>query len=232
VSLNTSTGGAIHFSPTPINTGVGGFTYVIGSLGDVPKFDFTGDGQGDLLAEYSYPDPLGGPNHNSFLVLHYTGGTFSSWVLAANVVWGGVIDVRDFNGDGCMDLVWPTGITVSPCNGSTPVGFAFNAGDVPLAVINWDGGAHPAVVVNHGGNLGVYKWVGTGLSTVIPTTISASGNVFGMPNAIGDGLDALISIPNGLTAGPIQYYLHNGAGQPPDLLTSVTDGYLNFVKPS
>src|SRR5260370_47317 len=48
-------------------------------------------------------------------------------------------------------------------------------------------------------------------------------------DANGDGLDDLGCAT---TNGPITYYSHNGAAQPPDLLSSVTDGYGNSASPT
>jgi hypothetical protein len=50
-------------------------------------------------------------------------------------------------------------------------------------------------------------------------------------DANGDGLDDL-GCWSQTGASPLTYYLHNGAGQPPDLASSIKDGYSNSVSPS
>jgi RHS repeat-associated protein len=73
-----------------------------------------------------------------------------------------------------------------------------------------------------------------GISSLITTSIPySSAYVYHtQPNATGDGFDALVARNNSLTAGQAQYYLHNGAGQPPDLVSGITDGYGNSVSPT
>ena len=73
---------------------------------------------------------------------------------------------------------------------------------------------------------------GTGLaSTVINTSYSTSSIGYtAAPNLTGDGQDGLIGENSAGTSAT--YYLHNSAGAPPDLLTSVTDGYGNSASPT
>jgi YD repeat-containing protein len=71
---------------------------------------------------------------------------------------------------------------------------------------------------------------GAGLSSsVIGTSYSAASTSYtAAPNLTGDGQDGLIGW-NGTSA---TYYLHSGSGSPPDLLTSVSDGYGNSASPT
>jgi hypothetical protein len=47
----------------------------------------------------------------------------------------------------------------------------------------------------------------------------------------GDALDDLGCVSGGASPN-VTYYLHNGAGTPPDLLTSIVDGYGNSASPT
>src|SRR5262249_36752828 len=74
---------------------------------------------------------------------------------------------------------------------------------------------------------------GTGFSNLISTSVpvynGSSLQNFFFYDANGDGLPEL-GYRDSFT-GAIGYYAHNGGGQPPDLLSSVTDGYGNSASP-
>jgi RHS repeat-associated protein len=237
VQLNTTpTGGAVQFA-APIDVGsvnglVPGAT-INGAMWSTPgthKFDFTGDGQADLLVLWAVDTGEG--TLSGWSGMHFNGSGFTAIAAGASGQPGSVVDVGDYNDDGCMDILYATQLSISGCNGSTWGNFSF-APFVAVAGLNWDGGTRRAVAVNNGGQIEIYKSLGNTLGPAIATGIpyDSTRSYTVAPNPTGDGLDALAALaaPGSPSA---QYYLHNGAGQPPDLLISVTDGFDNFAKPT
>jgi len=97
--------------------------------------------------------------------------------------------------------------------------------------MDWNGDGRRDVLVSQAnGYLGVLLSTGTGLaSTVISTSYPTASIAYtAAPNLTGDGQDGLIA----WTGTSATYYLHNDPGAPPDLLTSVADGYGNSVSPT
>ena len=227
VQLNTTGTGALNFAsrqatlqPQSVPGYTDPFVWNVGPL----TLDYYGSGQHDIILNY-------GPLDKGIVysaVLHFTGTTFSiSPPLSTS--GNAVLAIADFNDDGCQDvLVNPTTVLLSACNGNAAATLALNSTDVILDQINWDGSAHPAILAENGTTLVLYTVTGTTLTRVpLQIPYSGSNTYMRLPNPTGDGLDGLGVFNFETVAQPMQYFLHNGPGQKPDLLTSVTDGYLN-----
>ena len=218
VRLNTSTGGSISFSSTATETTFGqtAYTSFYSSSGGTRRLDFYGAGQQDLLAVTRYP-------RVSLSVLHFNGATFVPVTINDSAV-----DMADYNDDGCTDVLGQSTLYISPCEGS--IGATVALPGSAVAGIDWDSDGRRDILVANGSTLEVYKSIGLGFSSTPITTSIAypEGSYTTIHNATGDGQDGLLFTGS---ASSIQYYLHNGAGQPPDLLSNVTDGYGNSVSP-
>ena len=228
VRLNTSTTGSVSFASTTSKTVQNQWLSIGSSLGATRHFDFFGSGQQDLIAYYISPGA-----HSQVVVqaLHFNGTTFQV-TTAGN--GNGLVDIADYNDDGCTDVLVSDTLELSPCAGSQGAVVAIPG--TAVAGFDWDSDGRRDILVANGSTLEVYKSIGTGLApTGITTSIpygAAGSYVYStIHNATGDGQDGLAIFSNSSPYG-IQYYLHSGAGQPPDLLSNVTDGYGNSVSPT
>ena len=238
VRLNTSMGGTVSFA-SAIDSGVTMNVGVIAQIGGSNRaLHFWGSAQADLLGEYkictqykSGTDDCQAWEYSNY-AMHFTGSTFALEPLYSNVTSSPppVVDFADYNDDGCTDVLTTTQLFLSACNGTSPISVPLPSGVTAVGGMDWNGdGRRDVLVAQSNGDLGVVLSTGTGLSsTVISTTASTSISYTAAPNLTGDGQDGLIGW-NGTSA---TVYLHNSPSAPPDLLTSVTDGYGNFVKPS
>lgn len=136
----------------------------------------------------------------------------------------------DFNGDHCSDFTFataagqPAGAYESACDGNAEQ-ISSDVGTV-VGVADWEGRHRGDLLVNVGGFLGVETSTGSGFSAASTTTIPLTSGETALPLSVtGSGL-ADIGIING---GTLSYYLHNVANDPPDTLTTVTDGNGNVV---
>ena len=134
----------------------------------------------------------------------------------------------DMNNDGCTDAVANnTTVYISGCDGSAPAQSTLANGVV--GVMDWNGDGLSDILVSNGTTLGVYEVTTNGLSALISTSLSSSNSEYEVVDAKGDGLQGLVAM-SGTT---ILYWPHNSpAGQPPDLLTSITDSYGNSASPT
>ncbi len=232
VRLSTSSAGTVSFSPTDINSGIGGANFSISAQfnGSNRALHFWGGAQADLFsaqrtcAQYNAKGICIAYQY-IYYELHFTGSTFIAWALPNTAV-----DFADYNDDGCTDILTATQLLLSACDGTAPISVALPAGVTAVGGIDWNGdGRRDVLVAQSSGTLGVVLSTGTGLaSTVINTSYSTSSLSYtAAPNLTGDGQDGLIGESSAGTS--VTYYLHNGPGAPPDLLTSVTDGYGNKV---
>ena len=224
VRLNTSAGGSVSFSATPIKTIAFGAGLLYSSWGS-RRADFSGSGQQDIFQmSVHFSGYLNSQTYVSLNVLHFTGSTFTVTNIGSNFT-SMPVDVADYNDDGCSDVLTPNALVISACNGAVATTWSFPG--TALFGMDWNGDKLRDVVVNNGGTLGIYESTGAGInSSVLATTIpySSSNGYTTIANATGDGLDAL-AVVGGTAPYAVQYYLHQGNGTPPDLATSFTDGF-------
>lgn len=238
--LNTSTGGVVAFSSVATNvynrtTGMFGPTTganfgVVTDYGAIRAPDFNGDGRADLLlgtgetvVAACHPQ-LGCPTATIVnLLISQPDGTYtaSSFPLPQGV--GGSTFLTNWNSDACTDLVVFSTLRISGCNGSPAS--TIEIGSISVGSLDWDSDGRTDLMVTDGTTLGILRSVGNGLSPLIttsipwPITIATTSVTL---DANGDGLDELGIWASG---GAVTYYGHNGAGLPPDLATSFSDGY-------
>ncbi len=219
------------------------------AFGALRSFDFNGDGRDDLsMQTITKNSPTCGTTQvvngqvqpliacvysvNAFEMI--TGGatsspTFTPWEIYSATASNEVpVAFLNFNSDACTDYIVGGTIYIAGCNGSTPSSFTLTNGNV-IGAMDWNGDGLTDILVANGSTVGVYLSTGTGVSSLVSTSIPySSDNLYFTLDANGDGLDDV-----GYTTGSdTYYYLHNGAGTPPDLLTSVTDAFGNSASPT
>jgi len=258
VRLNTSSGSTVSFSSTNAEwwstTWSGTATYELvqlestsdGQAGNVRHLHFTGDGREDLAMQDQVEicTEENGPGGKPEEVCHYTesanelistGSSFTDTQIAylegSSAAWP-IVDFLNFNSDDCTDYLYNSVIYISGCDGTAATTVTVPSSAI-VGVMDWNGDNLDDILVNNGGTIGVYESTGTGLTSLISTSVpcSASDQYFAF-NPYGDGLDALGAWAASSSPYAVTYYPHNGVGELPDLLTSVTDGYGNFAKPT
>jgi RHS repeat-associated protein len=236
VWLNTGAGGAVSF-------GARNTWYTTDALsaqlqtpdmqyGKLRRFDFNGDGRDDLVLV-----TINGaaPNYTEYTdELISTGTAFNATPIssASTNVYVPVF-FTDWNDDACTDFV--TGQTsqtlyISGCNGT--VATSYNLGSPVVAAMDWDGDGRTDLVVEDGSTLKVYLSTGGAPGTLLSTSIPYSSTCqYVTMDANGDGLDDL-GCWSETSPNPLTYRLHNAPGQPPDLVSSIADGYGNSASPT
>ncbi len=243
--LNTSSGGSVSFSPTAVtaltDTGYeflsANFITPDTQFGRLRAFDFNGDGRQDLaLSETACsgrnPYTGGCLGTGEFIkeLISQTGGTFEETIVAEGPSQSvpSLVHFANVNDDACTDVVSTAYAFISACNGSTATTFTATYGII--GTIDWNGDGRTDLLETNGTNLYVQLSTGTGFGTAMQISVPYSlGYTYITLDANGDGLDDLGAYGS---TGSFTYYLHNGAGQQPDLLTSLTDGYGNTVSPT
>lgn len=235
VFLNASFGSTFSFNPPTINTVHSCFNCAITAFGPtsagtgrLKAWDFDGDGRGDLLIWVQ--QIVGSTIHDNLMRLVGSGTNFSAVLQATSTGASppAFPTVTNWNNDACSDISW-INFQISGCGGASAG--AILVSGTRVVTMDWNGDGRMDLVVANGSTLGVYLSTGTGLSSLQPTSIPYSSNcIYWAADIDGDGQDDLICWD--VTFGGsnlISYYLHNSAGQPPDLLNSITDGYgVNF----
>lgn len=216
---------AIMIADTDFPTGADvGFS----AYGTLKALDFNGDGRQDIALETITP------SGSNYVVSTYElisgSSSFSDTLITTS---GGTSYVAptflDFNSDACTDYVFNSVIYISGCNGTVAQQVDLDGANI-IGAMDWNGDGQTDILVQNGSTIGVYLSEGDGVSALQSTSIpySSSSSYFAL-DANGDGLDELGVYSS---SGAVSYYLHDGAGQKPDLLSSVTDGYGNYAKPA
>lgn len=237
-SVSASGASGIQFNYAELQSGSNG-QYGVLQSGNVRRLDFNGDGRDDLALEYQtvYCVTFGGVRTCHYVdstnELVSTGSGFAGTSIASqSTAAPPMVAFLNFNSDACTDYLSQSTIYVSGCNGTPASTVAVPSSSV-VGVMDWNADGRGDILVNNGGTIGVYESTGTGLGSLIATSIpySSQNQYFGF-QAAGDHLDALGVWQLNASPFAISYYPHNGAGLPPDLITSITDGYGNSVSPS
>jgi len=253
--LNTSSTSVVSFSGSAINA-FNNTTTLSGSgqlyqgylitpdsqYSSLRSFDFNGDGQQDLAYSVSecdafIPDPGGGQACLAYFSYVYElisqpGGTFSSTVALGNInATSSVAYFTNWNSDACTDVIANSSLNISGCNGS--VGQGLTPAGTVAGTMDWDGDGRTDLVLSNGSTLSVQLSTGAGLaaSTISTSIPCATGRQAVTLDANADGLDEVGCFTAG-TSGSVVYYAHNAPGTPPDLVTSIADGYGVSVSPS
>jgi RHS repeat-associated protein len=202
--------------------------------GSLRHYDFNGDGRDDLVLV-----TINGvaPNYNeSTWELISTGSSFASTAIStvSSNIYTPVF-FTNWNDDACTDYVGQNSSTVvtlyiSGCNGTIPVSYALNG--AVAAAIDWDGDGRTDLLIADGSTFGVYLSTGGAPGSLLSTSIPYSSSCqYVTMDANADGLDDLGCLSTS-GSNALSYRLHGGAGQPPDLVSSITDGYGNSVSPT
>lgn len=229
---NQSSNGTPRFSSTSYTAYTSNLTNVISSQlfansrlndGSLRTLDFNGDGRADLVIQFDQYFSQG--DYDVYTNIELLSNGVSQPFTAVSLPSGKNklnLFFTNWNNDNCTDAVLGPTIYISGCNGSLPVTFVLTGNPTVLAAVDWDGDGRTDLIVPNGSTLGVYLSTGNGVSALQTTSIPySSGTSYFAFDAKGDGLDDLGSV-SGTT---IAYRAHNASGQPPDLMTSVTDGF-------
>lgn len=257
--INTSSGSSVSFSSTNAEwysqTFAAPTTYTLvalestsdGQAGDVRHLDFNGDGLDDLALEDQletcqevwspvlkrYVEQCGWQENADELIS--TSSSFAATPIASlsgsSAAWP-VVSFLNFNSDACTDYLYNSVIYVSGCNGAPATTVSVPSSSI-IGAMDWNGDGRTDILINNGGTIGVYESTGTGLTSLISTSVpyDAADTYFTF-NPNGDGLDALGAWEEQSSPYDVTYYPHNGTGEQPDFLTSITDGYGNTIKPT
>ena len=201
------------------------------AYGPLRAWDFNGDGRGDLILLLG--KHLGTVYSLSLNeLLSSSGGTFSLALMGSASDAGYTPFVLNFNNDACTDFIWNGLLYVSGCDSAAASALPVTGQQV-LAALDWNADGQTDLIVANGSTLGVMLSTASGLSSVVSTSVPYSSACQYLTfDANGDGLDDLGCMPTPGNSGAMTYYIHSGAGTPPDLLTSVTDGYGNYTQPT
>jgi len=236
----TAVGGNVAFSST-VQTVFSGSDQLQVTDPALPV-DFNYDGRGDMLVRTFRQGPHGSVIYNDYTLLSngFSAAPTQINLNAAidNATEGpgaATVQVGDWNGDGCTDLVTPKVVFISDCTGNFT---AFNSNiplltgnnvpyPYPMQLLDVDGdGQMDLVYPNPATNtLYVAKSTGSGIGTGTNTGISyATSKYFGASDRNGDGQLDLTLVDSG--AGyAVSYFLHNAPNAPADLATTFSDGF-------
>ena len=230
----TTPGGAVAFatSTTTAWSIPGGATGSFTSYAGLPTAaDFNGDGRGDLLVITNLSS---GNFHYITAYALLSNGFGTPATVGTSFLISGVSNVyaADWNGDGCTDLVSTAAIYISNCAGAfTTLTPSSTNQDIGFPV-DWDGDGQTDLVYQSAGAWYLQRSTGNGIAAPVPLGISApSTQSFFIMDRNSDGQPDLAYID--ANAGyAVSYYPHNGIDTPPDLASSITDGFGIYFSPT
>jgi len=232
---NSSTNGTISFGPPYTFTAVAPGTGVLrasqliangdASASNFRSLDFNGDGRKDVLLEtvsqIGSGENLDFTYHYHELLSQGAGVAFQAVHVPLDPTSNPNLTFGNFNDDNCTDVALDATVFYSGCNGIVGSTVTLPTGGV-VAAMDWDGDGRTDLLVGTT-TLSWYQSTGTNFVNLAGTSFTLPSGCF-TPAVIdmdADGLDDL--------ACGTSYYLHQGEYQPPDLLVSVTDGFLANV---
>ncbi len=228
VRFNNSSPGAASFSPNQTQT-IPNIYQTLFSVWHTKKLDFYGSGQRDIIGW------VNGSAHNGYYVLHWNGTTLVPiLIFSTNQAGTWLVDIGDFNDDGCTDILTNFTVVTSACNGTN--GSLMIPPSVPGLIaafsLDWDGDGRRDLIFARTGSSHLWVALSNGSSfgpTLYDTNLTLPLGAYVVHNPAGDGLDGIITEP--LNAPfTFQFYSHASPGVTPDLLSTVTDGFNNSAR--
>ena len=198
--------------------------------------DINGDGKSDVIWRTLKPNLQAGDSIGNLRFL-----TFSTSSLVDIGGFAQFTDVSEMptigsfaslNDDNCTDLLLsaPTiGVSFGPCRDGSTNGMA-GLSEVPISTLDWNSDGRGDVLVKTGNNIGVRISTAAGLEPVVDTGIPAGSIDINNSFVLDFDGDGLQDFGVRLTTGTY-VYRHASPGTPPDLVTSITDGYGVNVSP-
>lgn len=241
IQLNTSTSTSIGFVTTPVTNSITApGTVGVRLIGNnqmvnssVKHMDFDGDGREDLVLMHDGPGGKGGSGPVAIVVGLLSRGT-GPFVLgpeeqATQSAAGPPVEAVNWNDDSCTDLIVEQLLLIAACNGNYGSSIVLPA--IPSLSLDWDGDGRTDLLANVGGTWQLIRSEGDTFAPAVSTSISVGSGAWAVTDKDGDGLHDLV-FANSLASNAIYYGLHNGAAHPPDLMSSINDGYGNSITPS
>jgi RHS repeat-associated protein len=217
--------------------------------------DFNGDGRTDFMVYLGSCSPDTGPGQCGT-----TSPIYYSWTIFLSQPNGGYVGagvvtypsgatpnqpplIGDFNGDGCSDIAftsanyWQLQFGTCGRSGTTtvldaPVNTGLGATSTLALAMDWDGDGRTDLIQPTTGtspHWEVARSLGNHLSAFVDTGIAQGGGSIALVGDFnGDGLEDVVYT----SSTALKSRMHSGPGQPPDLLTAVTDAYGNSVSPT
>jgi len=233
VRRNTSTGSTVSFAPTATSVFTTTDTYGLSPItidGLFTGTDLNGDGKADILVASSRPIAQGGTLYrwNELLSNGFSAQATAGQVDQFTAGNPPAVSIGDWNADGCSDIVSSAKIYVSHCDGGFTV---INTGAVALTsvalyAVDWDGDGQSDLVYVNGSDATVYvaRSTGNGIATPVSTGFLATTKGFFIADQNSDGQPDLMYVDtaNNYAVG---YYPHNLIYTPPDLASSIVDGF-------
>jgi RHS repeat-associated protein len=231
----TKPGGGVSFaqSATLVYTFTGAFaSWAYTASGPPLISDFNGDGRADFAFNNTLCHNSGKCGTQTMTVLSNGFGALATGVPVSPT--GGINGVPgDWNGDGCTDLIGAGVVFVSNCAGDFSVITVAGATNVGSSMaVDWDGDGQTDMVYTDFSTHQLYLVRSTGNGAAPPVSLgiaAPSTSSFFIVDRNADGQPDIGVIDSTSNSYTLSYYLHNGVNTPPDLATSITDGFgINF----
>jgi RHS repeat-associated protein len=231
VRKNTSAAGTPSFAAAVVGFTVtsAGLAPAIRGNGSYPassvrNFDWDGDGRDDLVMQIGVFDQIRLQIVPALVFLSSKGSTFNGNGPAIGASLGGFLPVR-WNDDACSDFLWNNGqpsVSVSACNGTSAVYIQIPT--TASMALDWDGDGRTDILSIVSGGWTMYRSLGTAVATGVATGIAASSGQWITLDRNGDG-ESDLAFSDAAAGNAIKTGLHNGVATPPDLATTITDGW-------
>ena len=227
----TTAGGPVRFAATAnaIWTTSGAVSF--GGTGLFGAADFNGDGRGDLLVATIINTGFGTIVYWNALMSNGFGASATATQLLGTGTSYPMIG--DWNADGCTDIVSTYKVFVSNCAG----GFTAVSTSVPqygdtAFVLDWDGDGQSDLIYADSGSWYVQRSTGSGIAAPVSLGVAAPASKGFFPSDQNSDGQPDLAYVDAAAGYAVSYLPHNGTYAPPDLVSSISDGFGITFSPS
>jgi RHS repeat-associated protein len=195
--------------------------------------DFNGDGRGDLLVGTVWCLGQGACALKNYTALVSNGFGAAPTVTQLPSALTQYPALGDWNGDGCTDLITAGAIYVSNCAGGFTA-MTTSGGTSTFLALDWDGdGQTDLLYVDSSSNTWyLQRSTGNSVAPAVSTGIAApTTRSFFTVDRNSDGQPDLMYIDSA-SSYAVGYYPHAGVNTPPDLASSISDGFGIYFSPT